>query len=106
MVIQQEKIKTKEQREEEAQKASKLDLQDLRARARAHSRTAPSAKVIITHLGRVSKNAKMYDKNRQFQLMYDFEGLAKEIKHEKKKVYVEPESYKMLQLAKDTNEII
>lgn len=103
--IQQEKIKTKEQRKQEALKAAKLDLNDLRARARVHSRTASSAKISISHLGRVSKNAKMYKNNRQFQLMYDFEGLTKEIETEKNYVYVLPESYKMLQNAKDMNEI-
>lgn len=66
LLIQQEKVKTKEQKAEEAKKAASLDLNDLRARARAHSRAAPSAKVTITHLGRVSKNKKIYDKNRQF----------------------------------------
>jgi len=66
LMIQQDKIKTKEQRAEEARKAANLDLNDLRARARAHSRAAPSAKVSITHLGRTSKNQKMYEKNRQF----------------------------------------
>ena len=66
LLIQQEKVKTKEQKAAEAKKAASLDLNDLRARARAHSRAAPSAKVTITHLGRVSKNKKIYDKNRQF----------------------------------------
>ena len=64
--IQEEKIKTKKQKAIEAKKASQLDINDLRARARAHNRVAPSAKVSITHLGRISKNQKLYDKNRQF----------------------------------------
>jgi len=66
LTIQQEKIKTREQRALEEKKSRQLDIHDLKARARAHSRAAPSAKVNIAHLGRVSKNQKMYDKNRQF----------------------------------------
>lgn len=37
--------------------------------------------------------------------MYDFEGLANEIKREKNNVYVHPESYNLLKMAKDTSEI-
>ena len=70
-----------------------IDINELRARARAHSRVAGSAKVMITHLGRTSKNAKIYENNRLFQVNYDFEGLAMTIKRQKNKVFVEPEAY-------------
>lgn|ERR1719469_899040 len=94
--IQQDRIKSNSERRLEAKQASELNVQDLRKRAKAYIRMAPSAKVSISHLGRVSKNAKLYQKNRQFQLMYDFEGLAREISLEKKKVYVDPEAYHLL----------
>lgn len=78
-------------------------MTDLKARARAHSRAAPTAKVMITHLGRVSKNQKMYENNRQFQLQYDFEGLAGEIARQKDKVFVEPEAFELLNSAQTTS---
>ena len=37
--------------------------------------------------------------------MYDFEGLAQQIHDQKRFIYVEPESYLMLQEAKTTSEI-
>ena len=64
--IVEEKIKTKEQKALEAKKDKVLDMQDLRARARAHSKAAPSSKVNIAHLSRVSKHQKIYERNRQF----------------------------------------
>ena len=37
--------------------------------------------------------------------MYDFEGLAQQIHDQKEFIYVEPESYQMLQQAKTSSEI-
>ena len=38
--------------------------------------------------------------------MYDFEGLGREVHREKRNIYLEPESYMLLDTAKTTSEII
>ena len=63
--IQQERAKTKQQIQEE-KNSTLVDLNEIRKKAKTQqraiflSRAAPSAKVSITHLGRVSKNAKIF----------------------------------------------
>ena len=78
--IQQNKVKKMDKKEEKISKSTVVDIQDIKARARANSRAAPASKVSIAHLGSVSKNLRLYEKNRSFQLNYDLEGLALEIK--------------------------
>ena len=64
MKIQQEKAKTKEQRQHEEEAAAHINMNEIRRKAKTQKRAAPSAKVSITHLGRVSKNARIYERNR------------------------------------------
>ena len=51
---------------------------------------------------RVSKHQKIYERNRQFQISYDFEGLAREVKAQKNKIYVEPEAHELLKTVTNT----
>lgn len=103
ITIQQDKIKKEDKKVEEDSKSTVIDIQGIKARARANSRAAPASKVSIAHLGRVSKNKILYETNRQFQLNYDFEGLAREIKLEKDNIYVSHEAHQLLKNAKNTS---
>mmetsp|Transcript_24707 Transcript_24707/g.33047 ORF Transcript_24707/g.33047 Transcript_24707/m.33047 type:complete len:131 (-) Transcript_24707:303-695(-) len=84
--------------EEETQKETQKEdyWAHLRERAIMHSQPPVKAKTIITHLGRQSKNQQMYDKQRQFQLQYDFEGLAETVHRERKNLYLDKNAYEFM----------
>lgn len=74
-------------------------FRDLRERAKKQSQPAPQAKIDVSHLSRQSKNQLLFDKQRQFQLQFDFEGLASELHLERKNVYVDRAAFEVLQTA-------
>ena len=54
--LQEDKLKTQAQIDEEERKARSTDVKDVLARAQKYSRVAHTAKVNITHLKKESKN--------------------------------------------------
>ena len=57
------------------------------------------AKIDVSHLGRQHKNQAIMDKDRQFQLAFDFEGLAQEVHEERQKVYLDRSGFETLRTA-------
>ena len=71
----------------------------LKDRAKKHSQPAPQAKIEISHLARQSKNQMLFDQQRQFQIQFDFEGLASEVHRERQNIYVDRPAFEILKTA-------
>ena len=75
----------------------------LREKAKNRTKTRGKAKIDISHLSRQHKHQVSFDKQRCFQLQFDFEGLIAEVNRERKNVYVTESGEQMLKAA--TNSI-
>ena len=95
-----------EEEEKEKKNAPKEDYWvQLRERAIVHSQPPCEGKTIITHLGRQSKNQQIYDKQRLFQLQYDFEGLAQTLHRERDNIYLDKNAYEFLRTTSNSSNV-
>ena len=80
-------------------------MKEILARSQQYNRVAHTAKVNIAHLKKESKNQKIFDQTRMFQLNYDIEGYVKEVFNEKRKIYVSHQAEHLLRSGKNTTAI-
>ena len=71
----------------------------MRQRALQRKTVTSKAKIEISHLSRQHKHLAIFDRQRQFQIQCDFEGLVSEVNRERKRVYVDRQSMELLRTA-------